>query len=607
MMSTARKLNTPSLYHSFERINGDHPLKKVCGVHVEYQARRRRGGRVRFFNFELAKEMGLINEKHSNELNLELEKKILETFSLVIINDWDIENNIKFPENEILPQTFMATRYLQLQHPDKLGRTSGDGRTIWNGTVEHKGVTWDISSCGTGGTRLSPACNINKKFYQTGDPTISYGCGYAEVAEGMETLIFSEVLHQNKYRTERLLAIIEFEKGISINVRAYSNLLRPSHFFAPLKQGKYQTLKELADYHITREIKNKKWPYKKAEYQTERYYQLAEQVTLDFSSMVARFEDDYIFCWLDWDGDNILMDGGIIDYGSIRQFGLFHSEYRFDDVERFSTTILEQKQKAKYIAQCFVQMADFLASGKKKSLQKFKDHRLMKLFDKNFEYQKNLNLMKKIGFDEEAQQYLVTHHVKKVESFRKVFNYFERAKSKRGLYKVADGITQDAIFCMRDILREFPQIYMARRSLLEPNDFLEVIKSSYAKKSDLRITPVKVKQIKKFQQQYLELVSIVAKRKKESEETLLMEIIMRSSVINKYDRVTGNSISFVVDKITNTRPKLTAEETFIISQNFKYYQTLDPDKVVNLSIVNSRQKNLLTRLTGIVRENRESL
>src|SRR5690606_31988004 len=98
-------------------------------------------------------------------------------------------------------------------------------RTIWNGTVEHQGVTWDISSCGTGGTRLSPACNINKKFYQTGDPSISYGCGYAEVSEGMETLIFSEVLNQNKFRTERLLAIIEFDKGLSINVRAYSNLL----------------------------------------------------------------------------------------------------------------------------------------------------------------------------------------------------------------------------------------------------------------------------------------------------------------------------------------------------------------------------------------------
>lgn len=604
-MSTAKKLSFQT-YSSFDAINGDHPLKKVEGTHICYQARRRKGGKVRFFNFELAKEMGLLDEHHQCQLNADLEKKLLDTFSLVIINEWDIQNNIKFPEHEILPNTYMATRYLQLQHPDKLGRTSGDGRTIWNGTVEHKGVTWDVSSCGTGGTRLSPACNINKKFYQTGDPTISYGCGYAEVAEGMETLIFSEVLHQNKFKTERLLAIIEFEKGLAINVRAYPNLIRPSHFFAPLKQGKFQVLKDLADYYIDREMKNKKWPYQKSE-GSERYYQLAEQVCLNFSEMVARFEDEYIFCWLDWDGDNILMDGGIIDYGSIRQFGLFHSEYRFDDVERFSTTILEQKQKAKYIAQCFIQIADFLATGKKKSLQKFKSHRLMKLFDKNFEYHKNLNLVRKIGFDKDAQIELCNQYPKKVEAFRKVFSYFERAKSKRGMYKVADGITQDAIYCMRDILREFPQIYHARKSFLEPKEFIDIIKSSYARKEDLKLNPLKARLINKFQRFYMELVNTMAKKKKINIDSLLMDIVTRSSIINKYDRVTGNSITFVVEKITHAKPKLTAEETYELSQNFKFYQTLDPDQAVSMNVVSLRQRNLLTRLTGIVRENREGL
>src|SRR5690606_22524381 len=164
---------------------------------------------------------------------------------------------------------------------------------------------------------LSPACNINKKLYQTGAPSISYRYGYAEVSEGMETLMLSEVINQNKFKTEKLLAIIEFEEGLFINVRAYSNLLRPSHIFTSVKQAKLETLKLLADYYIEREILNKTWPYKKTEYDNQRYYQMAEQVALNFSSMVARFEDEYIFCWLDWDGDNILMDGGLIDYGSI--------------------------------------------------------------------------------------------------------------------------------------------------------------------------------------------------------------------------------------------------------------------------------------------------
>ena len=320
-------------YANFGHLNGEHPFKKnVPAGRVEYKARYRKGGKVAFFNFDLAKEMGLIAKGHPHTITPDLEKEILETFSLTIINEYDVMNKVKIPEEDIFPNTFMATRYLQLQHPDKSGRTSGDGRTIWNGTVRHNGTTWDVSSCGTGGTKLSPACNINKKFYQTGDPSISYGCGLSEVAEGLETLFFSEVLGKNGFKTERVLAILEYDKGIGINVRANPNLIRPSHFFGHLKQGNLETLKQVADYYIARQIENKAWDQTTFKSEKEKYYYMASQVAHSLAETAAKFEDEYIFCWLDWDGDNILMDGGIIDYGSIRQFGLFHAEYRYDDV-----------------------------------------------------------------------------------------------------------------------------------------------------------------------------------------------------------------------------------------------------------------------------------
>ena len=47
--------------------------------------------------------------------------------------------------------------------------------------------------------------------------------------------------------------------------------------------------------------------------------------------------------WLDWDGDNILTDGSIIDYGSVRQFGLYHHSYRFADIDRMSTSSASEK------------------------------------------------------------------------------------------------------------------------------------------------------------------------------------------------------------------------------------------------------------------------
>jgi uncharacterized protein YdiU (UPF0061 family) len=611
-MNQLKKSQTDELgkksYPALNRINGEHPFKaQVPDGHVAYQARQRKGGKVAFFNFELARQMGLISKSHPDQLNPELEKEILEAFSLTIINEYDIANGIKFPEKEILPHTFMATRYLQLQHPDKSGRTSGDGRSIWNGTVRHNGITWDISSCGTGGTKLSPACNINKKFYQTGDPTISYGCGLSEVGEGLETLFFSEVLGKNGFLTERILVIIEFEKGIAINVRANPNLMRPSHFFGHLKQGNYETLKQVADYFIQRQIENKAWDKTSFKSDKEKYFYLAEQVCKTFATTAAKFEDEYIFCWLDWDGDNILMDGGIIDYGSIRQFGLFHSEYRYDDVQRYSTTILEQRLKARYIVHCFIQIADFLSTRKKKSLSHFKRHELLKTFDTCFTACKNKNLLQRIGFKHKHQMFLLENHLPLVTKFRKVFSYFERARSKKGLYKVADGINRDAIFCMRDILRELPQLLLTRENLLSPEDFMEVIKSSYAKKTDLKLTSVRTKQIQRFQRLYLSLFSAIEKGWESDRSQLLLEVTMRSSIINKYDRVTGDSITFVVAKVQKLRPKLTAEELYQLACQFSTYQNLDPDKKIVSSTVPPRHKNIMQNLHSIVRECREGL
>ena len=595
-------------YPSFSKLNGEHPFKtKVPEGRVEYKARYKKGGKVAFFNFDLAKEMGLIPKTHDNVLNPELERELLETFSLVIINEYDVINNIKFPEEEIHPHTFMATRYLQLQHPDKTGKTSGDGRSVWNGTVRHQGVTWDVSSCGTGGTKLSPASNINKKFYQTGDPSISYGCGLSEVAEGLETLFFSEVLGQNGFKTERVLAIVEYEKGLAINVRANPNLMRPSHFFGHLKQGNYTALKNVADYYIARQIENKAWEQTQFKSDKEKYYYLAEQVAKAFSETAAKFEDEYIFCWLDWDGDNILMDGGIIDYGSIRQFGLFHGEYRYDDVQRFSTTILEQKQKAKYIVQCFIQIADFLSTKKKKSLSQFRKHDIIDNFDKNFLACKTKNLLQKFGLKKDEQEFLMKNHMGQVTKFRKVFSYFERAKSKRGAYKVADGINRDALFSMRDIMRELPQLFLTKNTTLSFQEFTEVIKSSYAKKSDLRLTPIRKKQISRFQNVYMSLVKILEKHQAESRNYILLEITMRSSIINKYDRVTGDSITHIVDKVKKMRPKLSPEEIYSLSQQFRNYQDLDPDKKKVAPESVGRQKVIMRGLSSIVKECREGL
>lgn len=611
MTKLARKINKNYQdknyrYSKFKKIDGSHPFQDACPHScVLYRARKRKGGKVAFFNFELAKEMGLISNDHPNIVTEELEKSILETFSLVIINEYDEINNIQFPEEDILPNKYMATRYLQLQHPNKQGKTSGDGRSIWNGQVSNKGVTWDISSCGTGATRLSPATHIKNKFFQTGDPSISYGCGYSEKDEGLATLFFSEILNRNGMSTERCLGIIEFQGGISINIRAHENLIRPSHMFRHMKLGEYSDLKDVVHYYIDRQIENKEWnDVPKTEKARFRYF-LEKQIEV-FAKLSADLEDQYIFCWLDWDGDNVLMDGGIIDYGSIRQFGLFHHEYRYDDVERYSTTIKEQKEKAKHTVATFEQIYDFLMTREKKSIKEFKSSDVQKKFNEIFEQRKNENLLYKIGLEKDYVDYLLKNETDKVYRFRKVFSYFERAKSIEGLHQVADGINWSAIFCMRDILRELPQIYLARGEAISQNEFIEIAKSNYATPADLEINSYRERMISKFQNTYLELLDCIETKYSISTADLLLKITMRSSVINKYDRVTGDSITKIVEQVLKRRPKFSPEELQEVLKDFTEYQMLDPDHKKKAKPLKNHSR-FMKGMLKVVRDYREGL
>lgn len=593
-------------YSKFSKIDGRHPLQQSCpNSFVFYRTRTRKSGKVVAFNFELAKEIGLIPSTHPNSITPELEQSFLDTFAIVIINEYDIENEIEFPKEEIRPHMYMATRYLQMQHPNKQGKTSGDGRSIWNGQLSYKGKSYDISSCGTGATKLSPATSIHGKNFQTGSPEVSYGCGYSETDEGFSSLFFSEVLHKNKIKTERVLGVIEFPGGLSINVRVHENLLRPSHFFNHLKQGNYEALKDITQYYIDKEIASNNWR-DAPKTLNARYKYFLNAMSETFAKMSACFEDEYLFCWLEWDGDNILMDGSIIDYGSVRQFGLYHDEYRYDDVEQYSTTIKEQKKKARYIVQNFAQAIDFLITKNKKNISEFSDHAALKEFDKIFFEHKYQNLLKKIGLRPEWIDFLYPKNLETIEGFLKSFSYFEKAKSSKGIYEISDGITRDAIFCMRDILRELPQLLLSRGEYITSEEFIEIIKSSYATEGDLELSSYRETKVKEFQQQYLDLVKLVAQENKCSEQKILLEIVMRSSVINKYDRVTGDSITQIVDLVLKNKNDLKIDGVFDLLQDFTSYQNLDPD-AKDRSNPKVANRKIVRQIFDIVNYYRESL
>src|SRR5215218_6035497 len=376
------------MYEKFKEIDGRHPWRNVSpDGYVDYQARYRPNGRVLYFNFPLAREMGLIPSDHAPRINKDLEQVILDTFSLQIINEYDLQRGKKYPPDTIKPHPYMATRYLQVQHRSRQGRTSGDGRSIWNGYIKSDRLTFDISSRGTGATILSPGAQEVDGAVATGDVTRGYSSGLADLDEMLGSAVMSEIFYRQGIPTERCLVVIGFPDATAIGVRTAPNLTRPAHMFRYLKQGRHEELKASVDYFIDREVENGFW-----EIPVEpklRYATALDYFARSYAKLAALLEEEYIFNWLSWDGDNMLASGAVLDYGSIRQFAAKHDKYRFKDVDRYSASLAEQRRWARTIVQVFAQTMDFVETGVKKTLDSFKNAKCLAVFDKAFANERN--------------------------------------------------------------------------------------------------------------------------------------------------------------------------------------------------------------------------
>ncbi len=536
-------------YRVFDRLNGQHPWMKLLPEgHVSYRVRELNQGRICYFNFILAKEMGLIPADHPHQMNEQLEDQLLKTFSLQIINEYDELNQRRIPLQSIKPHKYMATRYLQLQHASKVGKTSGDGRGIWNGMIEHRGNFWDVSSRGTGVTCLSPGAVEAQKPLRTGATEFGYGCGQAEIDELLGAAILAESFHLQGIPTERVLCVIDLGKGVGIGVRAAPNLLRPAHLFLYLKQNRFAELKVAVDYFIQRQIQNESWVFNFKD--DRKYDELLEHLEKSYARFIAQLDVDYIFAWLDWDGDNVLAHAGIIDYGSVRQFGLRHDKYRYDDIERFSTNLNEQRKKAQLLIQVFAQMVQALKTGKKKPLKEFSSHPIIKKFDQDFIRERNDRLLYRMGFSPKQRQEILKNHLSTFDRFHKVFSELERTKISGNAAKVADGVNHPALFNLRTLLRDLPEYYLKQEttdSFMPPEQFFQLTLSSFAKAQDLRLGEKQRRKILEFQKLYRQLIRALSPS--QNEKLILRSLWLRAQKLNASRRITGNALIQIVSEI----------------------------------------------------------
>lgn len=571
-------------YDGLDQLDGKHSwMDQVPEGSISYKVRTLTGGKVTYFNFNLAKEMGLIPKDHPHKLYKKLEEKLLETFNLRIINEYDIENNKRFKKETIKDNEFMATRYLQLQHKNKQGKTSGDGRGIWNGTVSYKGEVWDVSSRGTGVTKLAPGAVEADKNLESGNFEYGYGCGLAEIDELYSSAIMSESFHLNGINTERVLVIIDNGKQLGVGVRAGKNLFRPAHIFNFLKQSDYESLNTAVDYLIDRQFKNKEWDFDNSH--KNKYKKLLDQITFSFAQFASRLERDYIFAWLDWDGDNVLLNAGIIDYGSIRQLGIRHDNYRYDDTDRYSTNLNEQKSKAKLIVQVFIQLLDYLETKDKKPLKDFKDHPKLKNFDNFFQYSLLDRFLFQMGYNEEQSKYLLLKHRGVVQSLYDSFVWFEGQKTEQQISETDDGVNRPAKYNLRSALREMTKIININKHEIEPtffspSEFLQIVTLENHQPDESYLTNEFVEELDKLQKKYVHCFQKASGVKiKQKLSVAKRELKKRAGIINKKERLTGNALIFIVVEMLKKQRTLGKDNLQIIIDDLIASQITDPNFV----------------------------
>ncbi|MES3036415.1 MAG: hypothetical protein V4736_00790 [Bdellovibrionota bacterium] len=527
-MSAVKQLSTS--YERFQQLDGYHPLQDVVPDScVLYQVRELGQGRVSYFNFNLAKEMGLIPNSHDQVMTEELHEMLIKTFSLRILNEYDELTRKRTPAKSIKPKKFMATRYLQLQHQSRTGKTSGDGRGIWNGVVKHRGKTWDVSSRGTGVTCLSPGFVQANKPLKTGNTDFGYGCGLAEIDELIGCAIQSEIFHRRGINTERTLCVIDLGGGVGIGVRAGHNLLRPAHLFIYLKQNRHAELRALFNYYMDREKENGNGTYS------------VKSMIMDFAKFTARLERDYIFTWVAWDGDNLLANAGIIDYGSIRQFGAFHHHYRYDDVDRFSTRLVEQKEQTKNIMLTLLQMTDFIETKNRKKISDFRHHALIKKFNKVYATEVESQMLSSLGFTPAEAKIVQTRFKKQWKQLRTMYKAMEMWHDPKEK-KIADGVNKPALLSMRIFLKTLSH-WLSFNPGLSEKDCKEILKISTTQKhyATLVSHTDRVVMTQTFISTYQFLIKELGKSS---------QILGRMSQVHSQTRITGNALIHLVDLIS---------------------------------------------------------
>ena len=141
---------------------------------------------------------------------------------------------------------------------------------------------------------------------------------------------------------------------------------------------------------------------------------------------------------------------------------------------------------------------------------------------------------------------------------------------------------------------------------------MEILKSNYATKEDVVLSRGRKAKIRQFQQAYRELIYRASLVSGKSAKVILREISARSALINRYERVTGDSIIHVAKQVMNSRKHLKSDELQQIINDFITRQVLWPEYFKHTSLPrtklhNRKAKKAFESMLKIVKDCREGI
>ncbi|MGZ3693983.1 MAG: protein adenylyltransferase SelO family protein [Bdellovibrionota bacterium] len=262
-------------------------------------------GEILLFNFDLAKELGLMPASAPNVLTPELAEKVNAAFGIEVA-----------PKGTVGTGNRIATYYNDGGLDYNSGR--GDGRALWIADIKApNGRTYDVTTKGTGGTGLG---YLNYPGHSDGlvnlsEGFVEYNTGESFYRSGISDA--SRVLAVSRRKEIKTLVDgVKVESGTIVRVSP-SNL-RFAHIWQHGKDP--ENLKKLLSYYFAREPK----------YQGLAFTEAVHQLLLDNIQTSARqaaiLENNLIMHGSPTRG-NRLISGDLIDYGTVQFFDRNYADF----------------------------------------------------------------------------------------------------------------------------------------------------------------------------------------------------------------------------------------------------------------------------------------